>query len=128
MTGAHHDLRVVSGNHANGVGTVQLGQRLLGGTQQVVVMDVVGVNQMHHHFGVGVRFKRVALRRQTLAQRLVVFDDAVVYQREQAIGKMRVGIALARGTVGGPAGVTNADQAFEADAAGLFSQFGHALG
>jgi hypothetical protein len=58
-------------------------------------------------FGVGIGGKDVALGRQVAAQAFVVFDDAVMNDRDRA-GNVRVGIALAGYAVGRPAGVGNA--------------------
>ena len=40
------------------------------------------VHQMRDDFGVGLRLERISLRLQPLTQRLIVFDDAVVYDRD----------------------------------------------
>ena len=40
------------------------------------------INQMHHHFGVGLAGKHVALGLQLRTQFFMVFDDAVVHQRD----------------------------------------------
>ena len=52
--------------------------------QQVAVGRAVPmrVHEMRNHFGVGLRAEFVALRFQAFAQRLVIFDDAVVDDRD----------------------------------------------
>ncbi|MNF78588.1 hypothetical protein D3C84_607760 [compost metagenome] len=61
---------------------------------------------MRDDFGVGVRGEHVTQACKLRAQGLVVFDNAVVHNR-QITGKMRVGITLARRTVCGPTGMGN---------------------
>ncbi len=51
------------------------------------------------------RAEDVAEALEALAQLLVVLDDAVVHHGQFFPGEVRVGIALARRAVGGPAGV-----------------------
>ncbi len=62
--------------------------------------------------GVGFAGEGIALGRQLLAQRLEVFDDAVVDHGEPARG-VRMGVRLGRLAVRRPAGVANADRAPE---------------
>ncbi len=74
-------------------------------------LHLVG-DQMGDHLGVGLRAELRALALQLLAQLAEILDDAVVHDRE-ALGGVRMGIALGRLAVGGPAGVTDADVARE---------------
>ena len=59
------------------------------------------------HFAVGLRVKAIALRFQLLRQERMVFDDAVVYERDAAL-TMRVCVALIRCAVRCPARVCDA--------------------
>ena len=58
-------------------------------------------------FGVGLGGEDVALTAQFAAQAFVVFDDAVMDDGDRP-GNMRVGVAFAGHTVGGPARVGDA--------------------
>ena len=49
-----------------------------------------------------------AVALQTLAQRTMIFDDAVVHQGQALAGDVRMGVALAGRAVGRPAGVGDA--------------------
>ncbi|SAL88787.1 hypothetical protein AWB74_08732 [Caballeronia arvi] len=48
------------------------------------------MNQMRNHFRIGVRFEHVAERPQLLAQHLMIFDDAVMHERELVAREYRV--------------------------------------
>ncbi|MNY62550.1 hypothetical protein D3C86_1993820 [compost metagenome] len=63
------------------------------------------LEQVDDDFGVGIGAELVAQVLELRAQLLVVFDDAVVHHRQLVAREMRVGVALARRAVGGPAGV-----------------------
>jgi hypothetical protein len=63
---------------------------------------------MRDDLGIGLAFEGAATRRQCIAQRLEILDDAVVDQRHFA-RRMRVGVAGGRRAMGGPAGVGDAD-------------------
>jgi hypothetical protein len=63
---------------------------------------------MDDDFGVGIGDEDVTHPFQLLAQRFVVFDDAVVHYGEVVARKMWMSVALARCSVGGPTGVRNA--------------------
>src|SRR5690606_9546937 len=106
-------------NHAQGVGAVQFGQGGTEGAEQVLLLFVVVRQQVGDHFGVGVGGEDVAEVDQLFAQDAVVFDDAVMHDG-QALGDMRVGIALGGLAVGGPAGVGDAQVA---DGGGKFEGF-----
>jgi hypothetical protein len=84
------------------------------------------VDQVRHHFGIGLRFETVADRAQFVAQRLVVLDDAVVHQRDGLVREVRVGVDGVRLAVRGPARVRDADVAGQARRLRLRVQFGHA--
>ncbi len=66
--------------------------------------------QMRDDFAVGLRGQRAAGGEDFLAQRLEVFDDAIVDQRD-FVGGVRVGIVGGRRAMRGPAGVGDADAA-----------------
>ena len=68
---------------------------------------------MRQHFSVGVADKGVPPVGEQFFQRFVVLDDAVVDDCDPAFAScMRVSVAVAWGSMGGPAGVSNSDGAF----------------
>ena len=64
---------------------------------------------MRYDFGISLRVKLKSLRLLRLLQNLVIFDDAIMDDRNTIIGNMRVCICLIRRTVGGPACMRYAD-------------------
>ena len=77
-------------------------------------------DQVHGDLGVGVAGELDAGRLQLLAQHGVVLDDPVVDDRDLARGvAVRVGIAVGRPAVGGPAGVAEAGAARQARGVGF---------
>ena len=73
---AHDAVGFVAGHDRNGKSTMQLLDRLHHRTKQIA--RIKRVNQMHHHFGVGLTVKLIALVLQRWTQIVVVFNDAVV--------------------------------------------------
>ena len=69
------------------------------------------MNAMRDDFGVGVRGEVITRSTQLGTQGLVVFDDAVVHDREPIRRNMRMRIALGRHAMGRPASVRDADGA-----------------
>ncbi len=65
---------------------------------------------MRDHFAVGFAFQRAPARKQLVAQRLVVLDNAVVDQRDFG-GGVRVRVLAGRCAMRGPAGVRDTDSA-----------------
>ncbi|MNR08552.1 hypothetical protein D3C85_1247160 [compost metagenome] len=105
--GCNQAIRLLSADHCQAVSTVQLFDSCLEGHGQVAQILEFVVQQVSDDFGVGVRGEHITQGLELFTQGFVVFDDAVVHHR-QVTGEMRVGIALARRTVGGPARVGNA--------------------
>ena len=67
-------------------------------------------DQMRDGLGVGLGVEDLAEPFQLLPQLAEVLDDAVVHDRDP-VGRVRMGVALGRPAVGGPAGVADADGA-----------------
>ncbi len=68
---------------------------------------------MGDNFAIGGAAENVAFAFQALFQGAKVFDHAVVHQRQHLLAaQVRMGIFVRRRTVGGPAGVPDADRAF----------------
>ena len=121
--------------HGNGVGSVQLSAGGFDGLEQIAV--VVAVDEVADDFGVRLAGKHIALGLQLFAQRLVVFDDAVVHQRHAgglatvdvgpwAVAEMRMRVAHLGRAVRGPARVGNARQPLQIVLLHLRQQLGHA--
>ena len=77
---AHNALRLVAVKDRERICAVQLFNGCLQRLKQVALIE--RVDQMRDDFGVGLAFKHIAFGHQLRAQLLVVFDDAVVYQRQ----------------------------------------------
>ena len=105
--GTYQALRLFRTHHAEGIGTVEFLGGGGNGLQQVTAFLEQVVNQVHHDFGVGFRQKLVALGDQLFAQFLVIFDDAIVHQRDVA-GCVGMGVFVGGHAVGSPAGMGNA--------------------
>ena len=100
--------------------------------EQIAVVQTV--HQVHDDFGVGLAVEHVTLGLQRGAQLIVVFDDAVVHQRDlagllgssaRAVAEVRVCVVHRRCTVGGPAGVGNTGAAGQMVCVHLRLQLGH---
>ena len=81
-------------------------------------------DQVSNHFGVCFRGEDKTLGLEPCAQRLVVFDDAVVDHR-QACTDMGMGVGLGRRAVRGPAGVGDAEMAVDLLRCAVFRQRRH---
>ena len=67
------------------------------------------LQELGDHLGVGVAAEDHAFVLQLFLEDRVIFDDAVVDERDSAIGaEMRMGVAIVGGTVRGPARVADA--------------------
>ncbi len=79
--------------------------------RRLALLHLVG-DQMRDHFGVGLAAKLGAVLDEPFAQFAEVLDNAVMGDRD-AVGGVRMGVALGRFAVRRPAGVTDADIAGE---------------
>ncbi len=78
----------------------------------VVALVELGGEQVHHGLGVGVGLEAGACGFQLGAQLGEILDDAVMHDRD-ALGHVRMGVALARLAMGRPAGVADAGPALQ---------------
>ena len=110
---ARHDDAVGVGLRHDGerIGALELGHGGAHGLEQVAGHLEVVVDAVRDHLGVGLGGELVALAPRLVAQLLVVLDDAVVDDRDAVLGDVRVGVALARHAVRGPARVRDAEAA-----------------
>ena len=93
------------------VGAVQAMNDRFHSVEQIAFGFQGAVDGMRQHFGVGGGVERVARIRQLRLEPFVIFDDAVVDQREPAARHHGVGVFLGRYAVGGPARVRDAEHA-----------------
>ena len=108
----HHDaVGVVLRHDCERVGALELRDGGAHGLEEVARHLEVVVDAVRDHLGVGLGGELVALALRLGAQLLVVLDDAVVDDRDAVLGDVRVGVALARHAVRGPAGVRDAKPA-----------------
>ncbi len=118
LAGHHQGSGGLSPHHRQGIGPMQPRQNRLEPLQQQRSTGQaasghqprqLAAEQVGDHLGVRVRAEHHPLRLQFLAQAAEVFDDAVLHHRQPAgVIQMRVGVALLRLAVGGPACVADA--------------------
>ena len=116
---------IVLAHHGDGISSLQLGDGGTHGSKQIRLAAQFERDQVRHDLGVGVRGKHVTRGLQAGAQFLVVLDDAVMHHG-QAVGDVRVRVALARDAVRRPAGVGDAGRAGGPGLVDLRHQFGDA--
>ena len=87
---------------------MQLGNRGLERGAEVAELLQLVIEQVDDGFRVGIGGEDVAQALEALAQFFVILDDAVVHHGQLVPGKVWVSVALAGRTVGGPAGVGDA--------------------
>ncbi|MNV02766.1 hypothetical protein D3C71_930060 [compost metagenome] len=109
---------------------MQAAHGVLHGFEQVARIQMV--HQVRDDFGVGLAFKDITHGLQLGAQFVVVFDDAVVDQRDARLfiaqaREVRVGVMRGGHAVGGPAGVGDAGETLHLVLGDLIGQLGHAL-
>src|SRR4051812_46333634 len=75
-------------------------------------LDEICADEMRDNFRVGFGGKRPTLLLEALPQLTEILDDAIVNHRH-VVGGMRMGVALGRFAVGGPARVSDSGMAVE---------------
>ncbi len=118
-------MRVVLLDDADCVGANQAGAGGTDGGDKVRGTGQILMDQVSNDFGVGVGGEFVTGGFKFSPQCFVVLDNAVMND-SQAIGDVRVGIALTRRTMRGPAGVGDAGVTAEVLLFSFFGQVGHA--
>ena len=104
----HDAVGVFLRHHRERVRAFELRDRRAHGLEQVARCLQVIVDAVRDDFGVGLGRELVA-GLQLVAQLLVVLDDAVVHERDAVARDVRMGVALARHAVRGPARVRDAE-------------------
>ena len=95
--------RLARGDRRDRIRAAKLCHRLAHCGQQVAV--VMRVDEMGDHLGVGLGNELITLLLQPGAQRLEVFNDAVVHHRDLVVANMRMRVDGCRGAMGRPAGM-----------------------
>ena len=122
----HHQFaRPVLCHHADGVGTRQFAHGLPHGFEQITASQIMPVDQVGNHLGIGLRLEGIAGRSELVTSGFMVFDDAVMHQCNQAAGNVRVGIGLGHASVGSPTGMANAQASAQSFGPGGSFHFGH---
>ena len=106
---AHGDELVgeVGAQDAQGIGPLDAAQDPAHGLQNVALVEIL--DELGHHLGVRLRGEGDAVGDEELLQLHVIFDDAVVDHGDLAVlADLGVGVHVAGGPVGGPAGVADA--------------------
>ena len=102
--GANQDVRFVAADDAEAECSFDLLERLEDGGLQIPV--VIACDEVGDDFGVGFGLELDSLGNEFCLEACVVFDDAVVDNRNfSVVAGVRVGVFFGGGAVGGPAGV-----------------------
>lgn len=110
--GANQDVRFVAANNAKTESTFNLLESLEYGGFEVAI--VIACNQVGYDFGIGLRLEFNTFGDELRLEACVVFDNAVVDNRNlSVIACMRVCVCFGGGAMGGPARVGNANRTLE---------------
>ena len=104
----HQAVRAFGISHGQAIGAGQRTHNRANRVQQTGIFAQRTVDQVGDNLAIGLRCNAVALPAHIIAQRRVVFDDAVVHDGQTAGRHMRVGVGFGDRTMGGPAGVSYA--------------------
>ena len=123
----HDGARLIGGHDGQRIGAHQtLACGTNGGQQVGRAVAQRLLDQMRHHFGVGVAGEGMPRGLQLLAQVGEVLDDAVVHHGDAAVAAgVRMGVGLARAAVRGPTRVADAARALEVEVPQRMGQAGN---
>ena len=108
LPGGDQPVGAVGAQNPQGIGPLDAVEHLGDRVQDIAV--IVVLQQMGHHFRVGLGDKMHAVGLEKFLDLGVVFDDAVMYHRDAAVlAHVGVGVDVGGFPVGGPAGVAQAD-------------------
>ncbi len=110
LAGADHQIAITLEHESQRERTTQLRQRGLHRILRRHSLEQIGIDQVHHDFGIGLALELRTLLFQHLPQFAEILDDAVV-DHGDVVGRMRMRVALGRLAVGGPARVPDAGMA-----------------
>ena len=112
LAGADHQVVLAGEDDGERERAVQPLQGGLGRLDRRQALIQIVADEMQHRLGVGLGLEHVALGGELVAQLLEVLDDAVVHDRD-ALVHVRMGVALDRLAVRGPARVADAGAALQ---------------
>ncbi len=112
LAGGDHQIVVPGKDDGERKGALQALQRIAHGVLWRGTAGQLVGDDVNDDLGVGIALEHVALGRQLLSELTVVLDNAVVHDRDLGV-HVRVGVALRRATVGGPARMSDAGVAVE---------------
>jgi hypothetical protein len=124
LAGGDEAAGIVAAQDDQRVGALDAVQHLEHGVHDVVGLEIVVLDELDDHLGIGLGLEHHALGDKEFLQLHIVFDYAVVHQRHLAVlAHVGVGVELVGHAVGGPAGVADAGEAVEIRAVmGLFTE------
>ena len=112
LAGGEDAVREARAEHAQGIGALELAHRGAHGAQDVPLGLERLLQQVGKDLGVRLALEAIALGGELFAQGGVVFDDAVVDDRDlPGLGQMRVAVLVRGFAVGSPARVADAHAA-----------------
>ena len=127
QAGADHQLGMVRADHGDAVSALHQIQGDTHGFHQIAMK--MTRDQLRQHFRIGVAFEDDAVGLELTFQGGIVLDDAVVHDGDGILtADVRVGIAVGRGPVGGPARVADAVAAGHRTCAQILHQIGNPPG
>ena len=116
---------MVGEQNTEGVGAFHHPAGFADGGDGITIVTIV--NGFSSDLGIGLGLKNVALAGKHRFQLGIVFDDAVMHQRN-ALGPVGMGVAVRRLAMGRPAGVSNAAKSGQGTLAETFCQKGQTSG
>ena len=113
LAGGHDGIGVILGDDGYGVGADNLLKGFAHGLYEGTLVFVANpADELHQHFGVGLRMEAATVLFECLFEELVVLDGAVVHQCDVAVfAVMGVCVAVGGGAVSGPARMRYAEGA-----------------
>ena len=107
LAGADQEIAMALEQEHQREGAAQLRQRCLHRFLRRGAFEQIGIDQMRHHFGVGLAQEFGALLFQHVPQLAEILDDAVVNHRD-VFGRVRMRVVFVWLAVRGPAGMSDA--------------------
>ena len=116
--GRNQGVGIVGADDAEGVGAFDPPQHPAHSLQHIVALVIMELQQLGHHLRVCIRLEHNAMAQKLLLDLHIVFNDAVMHQRDPAVlADMGMGVDVIRFAVGSPAGMADAQRPFHIGAA-----------